>query len=147
MSFLIRKLKPPWVSSRQFRSCCFPLPLIRALPHTYLSYPSGNGLCILSSHEPQNACKKLPCCLLIPILYRPNCPRGSENQGITQQNAMPPRGGGSEARTGIPDLLGQTKKALERVQGAPQLHVLVKMTLGLSENLVFNSEKLDFIES
>lgn len=60
---------------------------------------------------------------------------------------MPPRGGGNEAR--IPGLLGQKKstEALERIQGAPQLHVRVKTILGLSKNIVFNSEKQGFMQS
>lgn len=62
---------------------------------------------------------------------------------------MPPRGRGNEAGTRIPDILGKKKtmEALERVQGAPQLHVLVETILGLSENLVFNSEKQNFLQS
>lgn len=50
-----------------------------------------------------------------PLQPKPH-PSLSENQGITHLNAMPGRGGANEARTGIPDLLGQ-KKAWRHLKG------------------------------
>lgn len=54
ISFRIRKKKNPWFRSKQLLFCCFPPLLTSVLPHTYLSYPSGNGLSILFPHGPQN---------------------------------------------------------------------------------------------